>query len=106
MASPKPFKISVPQEKTDVLKQKLSLVQFPDELEASAWDLGSPLNDIKRLTKAWEQFDWRQAENKIESSPSIHHRYRRGRLWDFEYPFRASDEQSQRSGSAALCAWL
>jgi microsomal epoxide hydrolase len=71
MASAKLFKISVPQEKIDALKQKLSLTQFPDELEASGWDLGSPLNDIKRLTKAWEQFDWRQAENKLNETPQF-----------------------------------
>jgi hypothetical protein len=71
MASGKPFKISVPQEKINTLKQKLSLTQFPDELEASSWDLGSPLNDIKRLAKAWEQFDWRQAENKLNEVPQF-----------------------------------
>jgi hypothetical protein len=37
----------VPQEKIDALKQKLALAEFPDELEDSGWDLGSPLNDIK-----------------------------------------------------------
>jgi len=57
MASPKPFHISVPQEMIDALKQKLALAEFPDELEDSGWDLGSPLNDIKRLTKAWERYD-------------------------------------------------
>jgi hypothetical protein len=69
MASPKPFHISVPQEKIDALKQKLALAEFPDELEDSGWDLGSPLNDIKRLTKAWERYDWRQAENKLNEVP-------------------------------------
>jgi hypothetical protein len=71
MASPKPFKISVPQEKVDALRRKLSLAQFPDELEASRWDLGSPLNDIKRLTTSWEQFEWRQAESKLNQVPQF-----------------------------------
>lgn len=56
--APQPYKIAVPQEKLDILKTKLSLVEFPDELEASQWDLGVPLADMKRLTKAWEQWDW------------------------------------------------
>ena len=41
--SPEPFTISVPQERIDTLKAKLSLAEFPDELENSNWDLGVPL---------------------------------------------------------------
>ncbi len=72
MASPKPYKISVPQEKIDSLKIKLASAEFPDELEAAGWDLGCPLADIKRLTKAWEQFDWRVAEKKLNEVPQFH----------------------------------
>jgi hypothetical protein len=71
MASPVPYKISVPQGKIDVLKRKLSQATFPDELEASAWDLGSPLADMRRLTKAWGQWDWRQAETKLNQLPQF-----------------------------------
>lgn len=66
-----PYKISVRQEKIDVLKRKLSQVTFPNELEASAWDLGPPLADMRRLTKAWEQLDWRQVENKLNQLPQF-----------------------------------
>jgi len=44
--SPKPFTISVPQEKIDALKAKLALAEFPNELEDSKWDLGVPLVSI------------------------------------------------------------
>ncbi|TVY60851.1 putative epoxide hydrolase, partial [Lachnellula suecica] len=70
--APEPYKISVPQDKIDNLKKKLSLAEFPDELEASGWDLGAPLADVKRLTKAWEQWDWRQAEEKLNQVPQFH----------------------------------
>jgi len=69
MSFPKPYKIDVPQSKVDVLNKKLSLAEFPDELEGAGWDLGSPLADVKRLTKAWEQFDWRKAEQKLNELP-------------------------------------
>lgn len=65
MATPRPYKIDVPQSKIDTLKKKLALAEFPDELEDANWDLGAPLSDIKRLTKAWESFDWRKAEAKL-----------------------------------------
>lgn len=60
-----PFKISVPQQKIETLKTKLSLITFPDELPNSEWDLGVPLADMKRLTEAWESWDWRHAEAKL-----------------------------------------
>jgi hypothetical protein len=70
--TPQPYKISVPQEKIDNLKTKLGLASFPDELDSSAWDLGVPLADMKRLTKAWEKWDWRQAEERLNKVPQYH----------------------------------
>ncbi|TGO29977.1 hypothetical protein BPAE_0009g00750 [Botrytis paeoniae] len=63
--SPQPFQISIPQAKIDTLKTKLSLAEFPDELDNAEWDMGVPLSDVKRLTKAWEQWDWRVAEEDL-----------------------------------------
>lgn len=72
MSAYQPFKIDIQQSSIDRLKQKLSLAEFPDELDDAGWDLGSPLGDIKRLTKAWENWDWRQAEKKLNEYPQFH----------------------------------
>lgn len=72
MASPKPFKIDVPQTEIDDLQTKLRLARFPDELEGAAWDYGAPLADVKRLAKKWEQWDWREAERKLNEYPQFH----------------------------------
>jgi len=72
MATPKSFKIDIPQNKVDDLKTKLQLAEFPDELDDAAWDYGAPLADVKRLAKAWEKWDWRQAENKLNEHPQFH----------------------------------
>ena len=69
MATPQPFAISIPQPQIDTLKTKLSLATFPDELLDSQWDLGVPLADMKRLVKAWSEWDWRQAEKKLNRIP-------------------------------------
>ncbi|KAJ8068330.1 hypothetical protein OCU04_003892 [Sclerotinia nivalis] len=66
--SPTPFQISIPQEKIDTLKTKLSLAQFPDELSDAEWDMGVPLASMKRLTKAWEEWDWRVAEENLNKT--------------------------------------
>jgi pimeloyl-ACP methyl ester carboxylesterase len=66
MAQISPYKISIPQEKLDRLKQKLALADFPDELEGANWDYGAPLADIKRLTAHWHYgYDWRKAEAEL-----------------------------------------
>ena len=69
---PQPFQISIPQSQLDALKTKLALAQFPNELPDAAWDLGVPLQDMKRLTKAWETWDWRSAEEKLNRIPQFH----------------------------------
>lgn len=70
--APETFTIDVPQSKIDSLKTKLSLAEFPEELDAAGWDLGAPLTDMKRLTKAWEKYDWRSAEEKLNRLPQYH----------------------------------
>ncbi|KAJ6261490.1 hypothetical protein Dda_4160 [Drechslerella dactyloides] len=72
MSDIKPYKIDVPQEKLDLLKKKLELATFPDELENSSWDLGTPLSEVKRLAKYWkDDFDWRAAEAKLNEVPQF-----------------------------------
>ncbi|EED15278.1 epoxide hydrolase, putative [Talaromyces stipitatus ATCC 10500] len=65
----RPFKISIPDSQITALHQKLELASFPDELELDKfqeWDMGAPLEDIKRLTAHWKgPFDWRKAEQDL-----------------------------------------
>ncbi|RPD56178.1 alpha/beta-hydrolase [Lentinus tigrinus ALCF2SS1-6] len=65
-ATEEPFKLAIPQADLDLLRQKLRLVRFPDELDGAGWDYGVPLGDVKRLAAHWkDMFDWRKAEAKI-----------------------------------------
>lgn len=72
MSSPKRFTIDIPQIKLDNLRRKLSLAEFPDELDGAGWDLGCPLADVQRLVKLWEHWDWRKAEKKLNEFPHFH----------------------------------
>jgi len=68
MSTEKPFKISIPDADLSLLKQKLALVRFPDELQdlEDEWDYGVPLKDIKRLVARWKDgYDWRRHEDDI-----------------------------------------
>lgn len=68
MSSLRPFEISIPDERVELLKKKLSLATFPDELDEAGWDLGAPLADVKRLTTYWNDgFDWRKQESQLNN---------------------------------------
>jgi hypothetical protein len=72
MAPILPFTIAVPQAKLDRLKIKLSLTDFPDELENAGWDFGAPLASIKSLVEVWKDWDWRDAEARLNTLPQFH----------------------------------
>ncbi|KAF9012988.1 alpha/beta-hydrolase [Hymenopellis radicata] len=63
MSAGQPFKISVSDDKIDLLRRKLDLCVFPDELEDSGTSYGAPLADMRRLVDYWRSgFDWRAQE--------------------------------------------
>ncbi|KAJ3534885.1 hypothetical protein NMY22_g6724 [Coprinellus aureogranulatus] len=65
---PKPFRISIPDAKLDLLRRKLELTTFPDEPEESGRDYGAPLSDIKRLVARWKDgYDWRTHEAELNA---------------------------------------
>jgi len=72
MASERPFTLSIPEAELVLLKDKLALTRFPDELEDAGWDYGVPLSDIQRLTRYWKDgYDWRKAETSINAELSM-----------------------------------
>ncbi|KAL0059555.1 hypothetical protein AAF712_013700 [Marasmius tenuissimus] len=61
-----PFKINISDKELALLKDKLKLARFPDELEGAGWDYGAPLLDIRRLTSRWiDGYDWRKHEKAL-----------------------------------------
>ncbi|PLB34434.1 epoxide hydrolase [Aspergillus candidus] len=66
MESIQPFQINVPDDDLNRLHQKLDTATFPDELDVAGWDLGIPLEQIKRLTTYWRTgFNWRRQEKEL-----------------------------------------
>ena len=69
MSSVTPYNIAVPDQQLQQLRQKLEHATFPDELDASGWDMGVPLQEIKRLFAVWRDgFDWRAQESKLNEN--------------------------------------
>jgi hypothetical protein len=69
MDTVQPFEIDVPEVKLARLYAKLDLADYPDELDDSAWDYGSPLGEVRRLAAYWrESYDWRHFEHEINQT--------------------------------------
>lgn len=66
MSTETPFKITVLNENLNLLKTKLDLTRFPDEIEGAGRDYGVPLGDIQRLVTYWKDgYDWRKHEARL-----------------------------------------
>lgn len=64
------FKVAIPDSELELLRKKLDLARFPDELEDAGWSYGAPAADVRRLTARWKEgFNWRAAEEKINKLP-------------------------------------
>ncbi|KAJ7600260.1 Alpha/Beta hydrolase protein [Mycena floridula] len=62
----KSFKIAVSDEQLALLRKKLDLHVFPDELEDAGRKYGASLTDIRRLVARWQDgFDWRKEEARL-----------------------------------------
>ncbi|EAU86115.1 epoxide hydrolase [Coprinopsis cinerea okayama7 len=61
-----PFKIAVSDSEIDLLRKKLELTRFPDELEEAGRAYGAPLADVRRFVEYWRNgYDWRIHEAKL-----------------------------------------
>lgn len=70
MSAANPFSLSIPDADLDLLRRKLELARFPDELDDAGWDYGVPLPHIKRLVDHWlHRFDWRSVEAHLNQLP-------------------------------------
>jgi Epoxide hydrolase N terminus len=68
MSAESPFQISISDSQITLLRQKLALTNFPDELEDAGWSYGSPLADVQRLVNRWKDgYDWRKHEAQLNA---------------------------------------
>lgn len=64
-----PFRIAVPQQDLDDLRERLRRTRWPDELPGVGWAYGVPLDHVRGLASRWMEFDWRAAEARLNEWP-------------------------------------
>jgi epoxide hydrolase len=64
-----PYRIDIPQDALDDLRDRLGRTRWPDELPGVGWDLGVPLGYLKGLAEYWATtYDWRGQEATLNES--------------------------------------
>jgi epoxide hydrolase len=67
-----PFKINVPEEEVDDLRDRLTRTRWPSEIRGVGWRRGVPLDYLKGLADYWRtQYDWRKQEALLNSFPQF-----------------------------------
>jgi hypothetical protein len=62
----RPYKVNIPQETLDDLRERLNHTRFPDEVEDADWDYGTGPQYMQELVAYWRDgFDWRRQEEQL-----------------------------------------
>ncbi|MGH2614067.1 MAG: epoxide hydrolase family protein [Thermomicrobiales bacterium] len=71
-ADVKPFRIEIPREDLDDLRERLVDTRWPSELEGVGWSRGVPVEYLTGLAEYWRDgFDWRQQETRLNEFPQF-----------------------------------
>lgn len=68
----RPFRIAVPDEALDDLRERLARTRLPGEVEDGGWGYGTDLAYLRELVEHWrERYDWRAAEAALNRLPQF-----------------------------------
>ncbi len=67
-----PFRIDVPQEDLDDLRERLGRTRWPGQVAGAGWDRGVPLEYLKGWVEHWRtSYDWREWEARLNELPQF-----------------------------------
>ncbi len=65
-----PFRVDVPEEVLDDLRDRLARTRWPDQLLGTGWSYGTDLTYLRELCDHWRTgFDWRKVEAELNGYP-------------------------------------
>jgi hypothetical protein len=68
----RPFRIEIPQEDLDDLRERLARTRWPDDLPGEDWSRGVPVSYLQELAEYWRQdYDWRKNEALLNDLPQF-----------------------------------
>jgi epoxide hydrolase len=67
----RPFTIAIPTEALDDLERRLANTRYPVAAPEDSWDYGTPVAYLQKMVAAWQQFDWRAQEARMNAAPNF-----------------------------------
>ena len=68
----RPFRVEVPDEALDDLRDRLGRTRWPSEVPGAGWSRGVPLGYLKELAGYWRDgYDWRAQEARLNEVPQF-----------------------------------
>ena len=68
-----PFEICVADEVLDDLRTRLERTRFPDQIEGTGWEYGTPVPYVRELVEYWcTSYDWRTQEARLNELDHFH----------------------------------
>ncbi len=65
-----PFRIRVDDSVLEDLRHRLAHTRFPDQIEGTGWEYGSPVDTVRELVEYWrDKYDWRAQEALLNELP-------------------------------------
>ena len=67
-----PFSLHVEDAVLDDLHARLALTRFPDQIDGTGWDGGTPVAYVRELVDYWrDDYDWRAQEARLNEFPQF-----------------------------------
>jgi epoxide hydrolase len=66
-----PFTVHIDQTALDDLQRRLAATRFPAPAPDDSWDYGTPVGYLQSMVAAWQQFDWRAQEARMNAVPNF-----------------------------------
>jgi pimeloyl-ACP methyl ester carboxylesterase len=64
------FRIHVDDSVLSDLRSRLAQTRFPDQIEATGWEYGTPVDYVRELVEYWrDKYDWRAQEARLNQFP-------------------------------------
>ena len=61
-----PFRIEVEESVLEDLRERLARTRFPDQIEGTGWEYGTPVPYLRELVRYWlDEYDWRAEEARL-----------------------------------------
>jgi epoxide hydrolase len=70
--APRPFKIAIPDDELDDLRDRIGRTRWPAALPGEGWQRGVPLGYLRGLADYWRAgYDWREHEARMNAVPQF-----------------------------------